>query len=76
MRDLHSRGALNKYTPADIGTLKGNDPLRQQFLELAAYLDDYNNRNLTYVTLLLETLIRCGGSVGHHRALAAALNHR
>ncbi|WP_179965964.1 hypothetical protein [Methanoculleus bourgensis] len=37
---------FNKYTPADIGTLKGNDPLRQQFLELAAYLDDYNNRNL------------------------------
>ena len=37
---------FNKYTPADIGTLKGNDPLRQQFLELAAYLDDYNNRIL------------------------------
>lgn len=37
---------FNKYTPADIGGLKGNDPLRQQFLELAAYLDDYNNRNL------------------------------
>jgi len=33
-------------TPAKIGALKGNDPLRQQFIDLAAYLDDYNNRRL------------------------------
>jgi hypothetical protein len=34
-------------TPAKIGKLKGNDPLRQQFIDLAAYLDDYNNKRLT-----------------------------
>jgi hypothetical protein len=34
-------------TPKTIGALKGNSPLRQQFIELAAYLDDYNNRRLT-----------------------------
>jgi hypothetical protein len=34
-------------TPTKIGALKGNDPLRQQFIDLAAYLDDYNNRRLT-----------------------------
>ncbi len=30
------------YTPADIGALKGNNSLRQQFLSLADTLDDYN----------------------------------
>ncbi|MCK9306470.1 MAG: hypothetical protein M0P17_02965 [Methanoculleus sp.] len=36
-------------TPAirwPFGTLKGNSPLRQQFIDLAAYLDDYNNKRL------------------------------
>jgi hypothetical protein len=34
---------LSSYTPADIGALSGDDPLRQQFLAAAATLDDYNN---------------------------------
>jgi hypothetical protein len=34
---------FNMYTPAQIGSLKGNNPLRQQFLALASLLDDYNN---------------------------------
>jgi hypothetical protein len=33
-------------TPKTFGTLKGNSPLRQQFIDLAAYLDDYNNKRL------------------------------
>jgi hypothetical protein len=31
------------YTPEEIGALKGNNALRQQFLALATILDDYNN---------------------------------
>jgi hypothetical protein len=31
------------YTPAQIGGLPGDDPVRQQFVALAAILDDYNN---------------------------------
>jgi hypothetical protein len=31
------------YTPEYIGTLKGNDPIRQEFLELKDILDQYNN---------------------------------
>lgn len=38
---------FSDYTPAEIGKLKGNDPLRQQFISLAEYLDDYNNKMLT-----------------------------
>ncbi|MDV2482492.1 hypothetical protein F8E02_10870 [Methanoculleus sp. Wushi-C6] len=34
------------YKPEEIGKLKGNDPLRQQFISLAEYLDDYNNGRL------------------------------
>jgi hypothetical protein len=36
-------GLFATYTPAQIGALRGNDPLRQQFLALATILDDYNN---------------------------------
>lgn len=31
------------HTPATIGALSGDDPLRQLFISLAATLDDYNN---------------------------------
>lgn len=31
------------WTPAQIGALRGNAPLRKDFLELAELLDDYNN---------------------------------
>jgi len=31
------------YTPAQIAALKGNNPLRQQFISLAGILDAYNN---------------------------------
>jgi hypothetical protein len=31
------------YSPAEIAALKGNNPLRANFLELATILDDYNN---------------------------------
>lgn len=34
---------FNTYTPEYIGGLKGNDTLRQQFLELKDILDQYNN---------------------------------
>jgi len=34
---------FNTYTPADIGSLRGSDPVRQQFLELKNSLDQYNN---------------------------------
>ena len=34
---------FNTYTPAQIGALSGDDPLRQQFISAAATLDDYNN---------------------------------
>ncbi len=39
--------ADQENTPKKIGALKGDDPTRQQFINLAAYLDDYNNRRLT-----------------------------
>ena len=31
------------YTPSEIGKLKGNNPLRNQFINLAETLDNYNN---------------------------------
>ena len=31
------------WTPSDIGALKGNDPLRKEFINLAKVLDDFNN---------------------------------
>jgi hypothetical protein len=31
------------YTPEYIGSLKGNNPIRQEFLALSEMLDDYNN---------------------------------
>jgi hypothetical protein len=34
---------LASSTPAQIGALSGDDPVRQQFISLAATLDDYNN---------------------------------
>lgn len=34
---------FNAYTPAQIGALKGNDPLRQEMIEYATLLDRYNN---------------------------------
>lgn len=33
---------FNTYTPAQIGALKGNDPVRQQFISLAGTLGSYN----------------------------------
>jgi hypothetical protein len=33
---------FNTYTPAQIGALKGNNPLRQQFISLAGVLGQYN----------------------------------
>ena len=44
---INEAGALfAEYKPADVGKLKGNHPLRQQFISLAEYLDDYNNGRL------------------------------
>jgi hypothetical protein len=34
---------FDMYTPEYIGSLKGNDPVRQEFLMLSEILDDYNN---------------------------------
>ncbi len=34
---------FNTYTPAQIGALKGNNSLRQQFIALAGTLDNYNS---------------------------------
>ena len=34
---------FNAYTPAQIGELKGNDPLRKEMLEIGETLDRYNN---------------------------------
>jgi hypothetical protein len=34
---------FNNYTPEDIKGLKGNNPIRKQFLELKDILDQYNN---------------------------------
>lgn len=34
---------FSTYTPAEIGALKGNDPLRAQFLSVNDILDSYNN---------------------------------
>jgi hypothetical protein len=31
------------YTPAQVAMLKGNDPLRKDFIRLAELLDMYNN---------------------------------
>jgi hypothetical protein len=36
------QGLFNSYTPAQIKALKGNNPVRQQFISLAAILGDYN----------------------------------
>lgn len=33
------------WTPDDIDVLKGNDPLRKEFIDLAEILDDFNNGN-------------------------------
>jgi len=34
---------FNQYTPAQVGALKGNSPVRKQFIALGETLDDYNN---------------------------------
>jgi hypothetical protein len=34
---------FNTYTPNDIKKLKGNNPVRKMFIQLASGLDDYNN---------------------------------
>jgi hypothetical protein len=34
---------FNTYTPEEIGALKGNQPPKKQFIELAQILDEYNN---------------------------------
>ena len=34
---------FNAYTPSQIGALRGNDPTRQRFVQLASLLDSYNN---------------------------------
>jgi len=34
---------LNTYSPAEIASLQGDDPLRQRFITLAGVLDAYNN---------------------------------
>jgi hypothetical protein len=34
---------FNTFTPEYIGGLKGNNPIRQEFLELKDILDQYNN---------------------------------
>lgn len=36
----------NTYTPAEVGAMKGNDPVRKQALAWASTLDDYNNGRL------------------------------
>ncbi len=41
-----AEGLFADYKPEEIGKLKGNDPLRKQFISLAEYLDDYNNGRL------------------------------
>ena len=35
-------GLFSTYTPAQIAALKGNDPLRQQFISLGGLLGSYN----------------------------------
>ena len=37
---------LATYSPDAIGALKGNDPVRKRFLELAGILDNFNNGNV------------------------------
>jgi len=37
---------FNTYTPEDIGSLKGNDTLRQQFIELKNILGQYNGGDI------------------------------
>lgn len=37
---------LGAHSPSHIGSLKGNDPLRKKFLELAGILDNFNNGNV------------------------------
>ena len=37
---------LAAHSPADIGKLKGNNPLRKQFLSLASTLDHFTNGNV------------------------------
>lgn len=34
---------LGNHTPAEVKDMKGNDPIRKEFIELAEILDDYNN---------------------------------
>ena len=34
---------LSTYTPAQVGAMRGNNPVRAQFVSIAGILDDYNN---------------------------------
>lgn len=34
------------YTPAQIAALRGNNPIRRQFIDLAAILADYNEGDI------------------------------
>lgn len=40
---MEAEKLFQKYTPAEIATLKGSDPTRAKFIEYAALLDQYNN---------------------------------
>ena len=39
---LAAEDLFDTYTPAEIGALKGNNPLRAQFIELAGILGAFN----------------------------------
>jgi hypothetical protein len=34
---------FSTYTPAQVAAMRGNNPVRQQFISLAYTLDQYNN---------------------------------
>jgi hypothetical protein len=38
-----AKDLFEQYTPAEIGALGGDDPLRQMFIDVSNTLDDYNN---------------------------------
>jgi len=40
---IEAEKLFQQYTPAQIGSLKGSDPVRQNFIEYATILDQYNN---------------------------------
>lgn len=40
---MAAKTLFETYTPAEIGAMKGNDPIRKDFENYATILDDYNN---------------------------------